>query len=63
MDDLQIIPDKRWLEILFLAISDLAGFAIAIGFVALVRYLVLGVDLGLIFDVPGIRTLQILLLF
>ncbi len=63
MDEIRIIPGKRWLEILILLASDLAGFVIAIGLVAVARHQLLHVDYALVFDTQGIRTLLFLLLF
>lgn len=58
-----IYPSKRWAETLLLLASDLAGFGVAIGFVAIARHYLLHVPFGLVFDTPGVRTLLILLLF
>ena len=62
MDGLQIVSSKRWLENLFLLASDLMGLGIAIGLVAVARHYLLHVPYALVFDLPGIRTLLILLL-
>ena len=63
MDNLGIIPGKRWLEILLLSVSDLVSFGFAIGLIAVARHLILHVPYSLVFDNPGIRTLVTLLLF
>jgi Undecaprenyl-phosphate galactose phosphotransferase WbaP len=62
MGDLQIVSGKRWLENLFLLASDLVSLGIAIGLVAVARHYLLHVPYALVFDIPGIRTLLILLL-
>ncbi|MGD0878745.1 MAG: exopolysaccharide biosynthesis polyprenyl glycosylphosphotransferase [Anaerolineales bacterium] len=62
MDDLQIVSGKRWLENLFLLASDLVSFGVAIGLVAVARHYLLHVPYARVFDIPGIRTLLILLL-
>ncbi len=62
MDDLKIVSGKRWLENLFLLASDLVSLGVAIGLVAVARHYLLHVPYALVFDIPGIRTLLILLL-
>jgi Undecaprenyl-phosphate galactose phosphotransferase WbaP len=63
MDDIHIVPSKRWLEILLLLASDLIGFGIAIGLVAVARHELFHVQIDLAFDAPGVRTVLYLILF
>jgi Undecaprenyl-phosphate galactose phosphotransferase WbaP len=63
MDEIIIVSGKRWLEILLLLVSDLLGFGVAIGFVAVARHVLLQIEYARVFDTPGIHTLQYLLIF
>ena len=54
------ISSKTWLVNIFLLISDLCGFAISFGLIALVRKFILQVDASLLFDPQVMRTLLML---
>ncbi len=63
MDNIQILPGKPWLKILFLLASDIFGFMASIAIVAVARHLIFSIEYRLVFDNPGIRTLLYLFLF
>lgn len=56
----RFLPGKPWLEIILLLLSDMLGFILALGLVALARYFFLGAAREAVFDPQVIRTIMYL---